>query len=97
MERVQYAKTHVNYSDVTFVDDYQLPIPGLSLVDINLHSSTSKSRINLPLLTGLLLSRYPQAIDPTTLHARGGFGHDPFHSYSMSIDVDSGTALSRWW
>mmetsp|Transcript_28855 Transcript_28855/g.52730 ORF Transcript_28855/g.52730 Transcript_28855/m.52730 type:complete len:597 (-) Transcript_28855:1882-3672(-) len=91
----KYVKSEVSYPNVTFVDDYQLPIPGLTPSknkngDCNSDNNNSNNKeINLPLLASLLPSTHPQTVDPDTLR--------PFRSYAMCIDVANGTspALSQ--
>jgi len=78
----QRRRKEVSTNDITFVDDYQLPIPGLpqQAVDESLcydpyneHDNNNtiekkkKVDVNLPLLACLLPTRYPQVIDPNTL------------------------------
>jgi len=114
---VQYTKTNVSSQEVTFVDDYQLPIPGL-LEDTSINNCSSTgfhatgdytsatNKVNLPLLTGLLPSRYPQTIDPLTLVANLGrrFGQRRidgrssdavFRSYTLEIDVNNAIIASQ--
>jgi len=106
-EQDRSAKTNVSLHQVAFVDDYRLPIPGL-LEDAAHNSSITNVdtmaidnvKVNLPLLTGLLPSRYPQIIDPLTLVANpfdrfgrlrpnGQRGNAVFRSYSLEIDDDN--------
>jgi len=78
----QRRRKEVSTSDITFVDDYQLPIPGLPqqvVVDESLcydpynehdNNNNNNKEVNLPLLTCLLPNRYPQIIDPNTLQCQ---------------------------
>ena len=80
----QRRRKEVSTNDITFVDDYQLPIPGLPKQEIDeslcydpynecgKRSSNieNNKEVNLPLLACLLPNRYPQIIDPKTLQCQ---------------------------
>ena len=71
LDHVASMKNEVSSNDVTFVDDYNLPIPGLPQdeADCNI-TTTSNNKVNLPLLACLLPKSYPQRIDPKTFYTK---------------------------
>ena len=80
------AQEPIPYSKITFQDDYQLPIPGLL---INSLDCSTRDKVNLPLLTGLLPERYPQGIDAKSLYTRVRLNQPlekTFRQYNMPID-----------
>ncbi|KAL7531585.1 hypothetical protein ACHAWF_003835 [Thalassiosira exigua] len=72
-----------NSFDISFVDEYKLPVSGLA---------DAGSSINLPLLTSLLAPRYPQTIDAATLRSRSG--SELFRSYALHIGADNTIATT---
>ena len=97
----------VSLRDITFVNDYHLPIPGLldpedeDCYDDDDSVSDNNNKVNLPLVSSLLPSRYPQGIDPKTLCTKQRRGAQQnlvsntqqrvFRSYDLMIDCETNT------
>lgn len=75
-DTAQCTKSSLSLEEITFVDNYHLPISGVSSTD---------TEINLPLLSSLLPGRYPQSIDIGTIQDKDG--NHAFRSYTMPIDT----------
>ncbi len=58
-----------NNKNVKLVDDFHLPTAGVSSSS---QEGSVEHRVNLPLLTGLLVQRYPQEVDLNGTGGRGG-------------------------
>mmetsp|Transcript_16075 Transcript_16075/g.25028 ORF Transcript_16075/g.25028 Transcript_16075/m.25028 type:complete len:986 (-) Transcript_16075:85-3042(-) len=80
-------------SNINFVDDFELPLAaareGFGINSSSSSSSRSRNTVNLPLLTGLLASRYPQKINLHGIDSRasiwGGGVDVPFRSFDMAV------------
>ena len=67
--------------DVSYVDGFHLPIPGL-------HSTTESQTVNLPLLTSMLPPQYPQCVDAMTFKNSYRLSRHPFKTYYLRIEED---------
>lgn len=63
--------SHLSNKNVKLVDDFHLPTAGVSSSS---QGGSVEHRVNLPLLTGLLVQRYPQEVDLNSTGGRGGGG-----------------------
>ena len=86
----QHFSNVLPFNKVKFVDDLHLPIPGLTREEEDEYGKKNTSMINIPLISSLLPSRYPQKIDPKTTHPHT----TSFQSYDMMIDIDTNTTVS---
>lgn len=84
----------IHSKNINFVDEFHLPMAGVTAAGRRLcNSDSAYNRVNLPLLTGLLASRYPQEIDLSATSLYNGddglFLSSLFRSFWMNIPSDT--------